>query len=75
MPRYPHNCSSCVPLGEHEEYDLYFCKQGGVMDTVIARYGVDGEYVSGLSFGGYTGVYDNPLKVAKVRAIEQGLMT
>lgn len=46
MPRYTHDCDACEPLGEHLEYDLYYCPRcdGG---TIIARYGNDGpEYAS-----------------------------
>jgi len=71
MARYQHDCDCCVALGEHEEYDLYFCKQGGFEDTVIARYGVDGDYTSGMVFAKCFG----PLAIAKERAIKQGLMT
>lgn len=41
MARYTHDCDSCVYLGEHLEYDLYYCPHcdGG---TVLARYGSDG---------------------------------
>jgi len=51
MARYEHDCANCIPLGEFEEYDLYFCDQGGVAPTVIARYGPYGDYHSGLYFG------------------------
>ena len=27
MSRYQHDCEECKPLGEFEEYDLYFCEQ------------------------------------------------
>lgn len=44
--RYIHDCSSCKFLGEHREFDLYFCDVGrgtgwvGLgMPAVIARYG------------------------------------
>jgi hypothetical protein len=54
-PRWEHDCSDCTWLGPFEGSDLYACISGYgpdnlKIDTVIARYGTDGEYVSGLSF-------------------------
>ena len=47
-PRFQHDCTACTYLGQHDEFDLYFCPQGS-FPTVIARYGDDGpEYQSGL---------------------------
>jgi hypothetical protein len=48
--RYKHDCNKCVFLGNYNEYDLYFCAIGNFMvePTVIARYGEDGDYLSGL---------------------------
>jgi len=46
MPRYTHDCDSCKFLGEHKQFDLYFCARcdGG---SVIARYGDNGpDYAS-----------------------------
>lgn len=49
--RYKHDCECCKPLGEFGIYDLYFCKQGGFEDTVIARFSSDGpDYKSGICF-------------------------
>ncbi len=46
--RYNHVCNECVFLGLIDEYDLYYCPQGGV-PTVIARFGdADDHYLSGL---------------------------
>lgn len=46
--RYKHDCDICQFLGTHEEYDLYYCWQGGD-PTVVCRYGDDGpEYESGM---------------------------
>lgn len=48
---YQHDCSRCSFLGQHEGHDLYFCEQGGLLPTVIARYGSDGpDYTSGLGW-------------------------
>lgn len=41
MPRYTHDCDSCKFLGEHREYDLYYCARCDE-GTVIARYSSDG---------------------------------
>lgn len=67
-PQHQHDCDECVFLGVHNKYDLYFCE---VTPTVIARYGVDGDYISGLAF--ITSVPE--LAVAAVRAIAKGLLT
>lgn len=69
-PKYQHDCDNCVFLGQHSEYDLYYCPQGG-HPTVIARYGNKGEeYTSGLSFAEKI----EPLKIAKKLSIEKGLI-
>ena len=53
-PIFTHDCASCVYLGRasvtEDPCDLYVCpsrKDGGVL-TVIARFGPDSEYASGL---------------------------
>lgn len=69
-PRHTHDCDRCVFLGQHEEYDLYFCKQvAGFGDTVIARFGSEGpDYSSGIGF-------DIPyLQEAERLAREKGLL-
>lgn len=48
IPRYKHDCDKCVYLGQHENYDLYYCEQSG-LPTVICRWGNNGcDYHSGL---------------------------
>jgi hypothetical protein len=48
-PRYEHDCSDCVYLGQFNKYDLYFCPRE---PTIIARYSNEGsEYTSGIVFG------------------------
>lgn len=52
-PRYDHSCSSCIFLGQHEEYDLYACVsprgEDEEIQTVIARCSsVSSDYYSGL---------------------------
>lgn len=50
-PVHQHDCSHCTFLGLFQAdaivYDLYHCEQLG-NPTVIARFGEDGEYYSGL---------------------------
>lgn len=40
-PRFEHDCQNCIFLGGYEEYDLYFCPQGG-LPTIIARTSSEG---------------------------------
>jgi hypothetical protein len=50
QPRYPHeNCDTCTFLGHFGKYDLYHCLQHGD-PTVIARFGENGDYASGMGF-------------------------
>lgn len=54
-PRWEHDCSDCTWLGPLNSADLYACITGYGPDnlkieTVIARYGPEGEYRSGLEF-------------------------
>lgn len=45
-PRYAHDCSACLFLGQHEEYDLYFCT--GYEKTPLARRSdAPSDYISG----------------------------
>lgn len=69
--RYPHDCTISHYLGWYAEYDLYFCGEDD--PTVIARYGIDGDYYSGLSFATSDGTPS--LYEAKKRAIKAGLLT
>ena len=68
--RFKHDCDRCKPLGEHGDADLYFCDQGGVGLTVIARYGEGADYTSGLNLTPYI----PDLAEAKRRAIEAGFL-
>ncbi len=48
IPRYEHDCTACVFLGQYNEYDLYFCPHE---PTLIARRSSeDGDYRSGIVF-------------------------
>jgi hypothetical protein len=51
-PLFQHDCKCCTFLGTSPtNMDLYFCKQGGASDTVIARFSSDGpDYKSGMVF-------------------------
>lgn len=53
MAEIKHDCPCCKFLGseflKNEQFDLYFCEQNGKIPTVIARWGEDGDYYSGLS--------------------------
>ena len=42
-------CENCTFLGTAADHDMYFCPQHGI-PTVIARYGPDGDYESGMTF-------------------------
>jgi hypothetical protein len=42
-------CENCTFLGSIDNHDYYFCPQHGI-PTVIARYGPDHEYESGMCF-------------------------
>ena len=66
--RYQHDCDECIFLGTHGKYDLYFCPAN---PTVIARYGTEGDYLSGLALVGQV----PELAVAAELALERGLVT
>ena len=71
QPRFQHDCTICTFLGQYNEFDLYFCPQGGRIPTVIARYGDDGpEYQSGLIPASVL----PELQEARKRAIDKGLL-
>jgi hypothetical protein len=83
-PLYEHDCKNCKYLGRYtvsqyywdmtggvKEVDLYFCTQGGFLNTVIARFSNDGpDYISGL----YNCDTNVILAEAKKRALELGLL-
>jgi hypothetical protein len=69
--RHEHDCACCTYLGQHEQYDLHYCGRG--RPTVIARFGPDGDYLSGMDFA-----IDGSIPVlteALHRAIKQKLVT
>jgi len=73
-PRYQHDCTSCIFLGQYNEFDLYFCGTqmvGG--STVIARFSDYGpDYQSGLIFGQQRIIPE--LTEAYDRAVARGLL-
>jgi hypothetical protein len=68
-PKHEHDCDACVYLGSDQWYDYYFCPRGD--QTLIARYGPDGQYDSGMCFYGRNG----SITEAGNRAIARGLIT
>jgi len=74
-PRYNHDCNHCVFLGRYKKFDLYVCvgseRTGKKFDdTIIARYGVDGDYYSGMAFRDKI----EPLRKAFKRACDKGII-
>jgi hypothetical protein len=73
IPVHEHDCDDCVYLKtvtkSKIKYDLYFCSIRDGRSTVIARYGSDGDYLSGLSFA-----YNGLLKKAAMLSMERGLL-
>lgn len=74
-PIHEHDCSQCKFLGnytdkEGDKGDLYFCKQGGVVSTVIFRYGKGPDYTSGLELANSI----ESLAEAKKMAVKEGLI-
>lgn len=71
VPRYQHDSTCCTYLGgcvyDGQHYDLYYCAQGGMMPTVLARFSGHGpDYMSGWSS------LLPPLVLAREMAREQG---
>jgi hypothetical protein len=75
-PQFEHDCDCCHFLGRHvdpetsQKMDLY-AHTSGRSPTVIARTGIDGDYMSGLSFS-YGGLA--PLTEARKRAQAAGFL-
>lgn len=63
MPRFKHDCKYCTSLGQWNEYDLYHCSWT-LTPTLIARYGTNGDYLSGI----YQANDIAPIAIAFVRA-------
>lgn len=62
-------CEDCTFLGSDRGHDYYFCPQHHI-PTVIARYGPDGDYESGMPFSYGKSTH---LTVARVLAEQRGL--
>lgn len=75
-PQFEHDCECCHFLGRHvdpesqQPMDLY-AHTTGPMPSVIARTGIDGDYMSGMSFS-YGRIA--PLTEARRRATASGLL-
>ncbi len=77
-PLFGHDCRKCKFLGSFQSpennwwYDLYFCGSNGfdsIRESVLARYGYDGNYSSGFFLG------ISQLVEAMKRAVQNGLIT
>lgn len=88
-PLHRHDCDACIFLGRHfcvgayaGAYDLYYHPgHPEITESVIARYGDEGSYYSGMHFAApyvdITGAHQpgiTPLIEAKRRAALQNLM-
>jgi hypothetical protein len=74
-PHFEHNCGRCVYLGEAEwggrVFDLYYCHQGHMIPTVIARASSNPhDYSSGMEMA----EVDPVLFEARERAKARGLL-
>lgn len=46
-PQHQHDCKTCEFKGRYGKYDVYVCpKPNHAMDSLIARYGKEGNYFS-----------------------------
>jgi hypothetical protein len=75
-PRYLHAWAGSTYLGRYKQYDLWYCDEvnnGGSIPTLAARYGEDGDYMSGPLSGWIPDQPDHPLVVARIRAEAKGL--
>lgn len=77
MPHHTHDCRACISLGDFTfmgtDYDLYICPKQVTGATLVARYGIDGDYTSLPP--NYIHVDSHPsLREAKHRAIKEGLV-
>lgn len=41
--RYQHDCGKCTFLSPLDQYDVYYCSNE---NTMIYRYGIDGDYTT-----------------------------
>lgn len=89
-PYWKHDCPDCIFLGrltkkmpnhggitalKNQVFDLYYCPTQAGGPTVIARFGLLGEYCSGMPFATASTVNGIPeLFEAKKRALAKGLI-
>lgn len=76
--RYHHACPNCEYLGEYNEYDLFYCRQGKEHDPrkpmVVARYGValeDQACMSKTIDSKHQAAIDKAVRLAKGRPLPQ----
>lgn len=75
VPRYVHDCDSCIYLGQYKKYDLYYCSGEY---TIVCRYSDEGpDYTSGIVFAVTEKLPDNyqveltHYQVALIRALRK----
>ena len=68
--KYKHDCTECIPLGEFNDTDLYFCDKGFEPTVISRRSNEPSDYCSGMYFAKPDGISE--LYEAKMRAIKQG---
>ena len=71
-PLHTHDCDKCIFLGSDNENDYYYChdEKHPVLSSLIARYGEEEKYTSGLSFAMSSIPINNALKLA----VEQNVL-
>ena len=64
--RFKHDCNECIPLGQENDHDLYYCnKEGGMPPTLVARFGDAGpDYKSGMELAGHDNEITRALDLA-----------
>lgn len=77
-PLHRHDCDKCVFLGRYRNdahtYDLYVCAKDWLDgNEYVARYGVDGEYLSGSDHSLPVPIAGYALNEAWARAKERAL--
>lgn len=76
-PMFEHDCDGCFFLGHLLGHDIYVCRQGGAMPTLVARGSSDGpDYSSGIQVpldaeGGISLVSDRAMLLTFLDKIEQ----
>lgn len=79
-PYWLHDCADCIFLGGYiyldDRYDLYFCTQRIGRPTLLARFGKNADYFSGLDWGKsqFRGHTTHPMAAAFMLAKLRGLI-